>query len=203
MTSAQDAYLGWTELEHADGCGRPSWAVDTRTEFNLYRPRHGGPEHRCPAEECEHGDRYSETTVRIVCPSCGTARLLAAEAEQLTRSSAQELATGQRPRQEAGLYLWPSSPLLHSLDPGPYEFLVSRTRVERLREEDVIGWIGRRQGPRGGSRFDAVVGPSPCGPYGSDRLRWTTVETDLPSLTAAAQWIAARTRTPPSDGGAR
>ncbi|MCZ4123370.1 hypothetical protein [Streptomyces sp. H39-S7] len=200
MTSAQDAYLGWTELEHADGCGKPSWVVDSRTEYHLYRPHHGGPGHRCPAEECEHGGRHSETTIRVVCRSCGTARLLVSEAEQLTRSTARDLVSGQPPREVAGLYLWPSSPVFYNRGPGPYEFLVSRTRVERLREEDVIGWIGRRHGPRGGDLYDAVAGPHPCGPYGSERLRWTRVETDLRSVAAAAEWIAART--PAADGDA-
>lgn len=199
MTSAQDAYLGWTELQHADDCSKPSWAVDSRTEYNLFRPRHDGAEHRCPNEECdEHRPQYSETTVRIVCRSCGVARLLKSEDESLTPSSAGELGYGQQPRKVAGLYLWPSAPILFSLDDSPYEFLVSRKRVERLREEDVAGWIGRRRGPRGGNLYSAAAGPGDRGPYGSGRLRWTTVLTDLRSIAAAAKWIAAQT---PAPGG--
>lgn len=191
--SVQTAYLGWEALEHRQGCSRPVWTVDVRTE-DQFRPRHGGPEHACPNEECDHrGGRFEATTVRIVCSSCGAAHLFGGS-EHVRRTSTQALGYGQPPRRAAGLWLWPDAPLI-GWGPNadePWGFLVTRERVDRVTAADVVGEIQQGRGKRGGVVWSAAAVPAPDGRYGVGPVRWSRATEDLRSVAAAAKWIAAQ-----------
>lgn len=192
MSTAQIAYLGWELLEHAEGCRRPVWTVDVRTESE-YRPRRDGAGHDCPNENCAHGDRFEATTVRIVCSSCGTAHLLTADSERVRRRSTAALGYGQQPRRVAGLWLWPDEPLLswgRGKDEEPWGYLATRQRVDRVTAADVVGEILQGRGKRGGVVWSAAAVPSQTGRHGVGPVRWATATTDLRSVAAAAKWIA-------------
>lgn len=199
MSSVQTTYLDWEALAHGPGCRYPQWSVDLSTEYNAFRGRRERPEHSCPNEGCGHADRMDRTTVRIVCVSCGVAFLLSGESADQQRSSTEEVGFGQAPRRVAGLYLWPGEPLLHGwgtgVDTGPWGWLVTRNRVARVRAADVVGEIACSRGPRGGSQFAALAGPSPKGTYGHPHVRYTDAVDGLKSVAAAAKWIAAHPAT--------
>lgn len=192
--SAQATYLGWDLLEHRQGCTRPVWTVDLRTE-TTYRPRHGGAEHSCPAVECGHSDRAEVTTVRIVCSSCGAAHLFKGDPEHTRQKSTAALGYGQPPRRVAGLWLWPDAPLLHGwgngADEEPWGYLVTAKRVDRVDETNVVGQIGQSRGARGAVRWSASAVPSKTGRYGVGPVRWSEATDGLRSVAAAAKWIAA------------
>lgn len=197
--AVRETYFGWTELAHAEDCKRPVWTVDTRTEHDTWRPRTRGSEvdHRCQDEECGHGQRYDRTTVRIVCRSCGRAHLVRS-GQQPRRTSTGFLGYGQAPRKVAGLLLWPGEPLTTfgmSVRDGqhvPYELLVTGPGVTRPRREDLVGEIAQSITRRGATRYCAVRGLAPDGPFGYGDFRWTAAAEGLQSIAAAAKWIAAR-----------
>ncbi|MEW2570461.1 hypothetical protein [Streptomyces sp. NPDC047070] len=195
MTTVQGTYLGWDELVHFRDCKRPQWTIDTRTEDGVFRPRHGGDKHDCPNEDCYHGDRYSRTTLRVVCTSCTRAYVLQSE-EGLQEGSAKTVTDGygQQPRKVAGLLLWPGEPYLNwgrlSTD-EPWDFLVTRPGVTRVGEADVVGVITQVMGKRGAKRWSTVAVRSEAGPYGLSPLRFACGQERMLSVAAAAKWIAA------------
>lgn len=202
---ARDTYLGWSELAHAVACKRPVWAVDTRTEHDVWRERTRGSDvdHQCPDEECGY-DRHS---VRIVCRSCGCAYLVHSE-QRPTPTDTNFLGFGQQPRKVGGLLLWPGEPMTTfgmSARDGrhvPYGLLVTRPGVTRPVREDLVGEIVQSLTPRGALRYSAVAGLDPNGSFGYGEFRWEAAAERLPSIPAAAKWIAAQTRTETSGAGA-
>ncbi|WP_432159255.1 hypothetical protein [Streptomyces sp. bgisy153] len=201
MNTTLETYLGWEQPDHFKGCRRPQWTVDVRTDEDVPRDRAGGPAHECPQryDTCGHGDRYTRTTVRVVCHSCGAAFVFRGEVE--TEAGGAKSATdgyGMPPRRLAGLLLWPGEPFLswgRLSTNEPHDFVVTRPGVTRVTEPDVVGTIGQGRGARGGIVWTATALPSPAGPYGYGRLRWTCVsgeDSPLRSVAAAARWIAAR-----------
>ncbi|MDX3033014.1 hypothetical protein [Streptomyces scabiei] len=196
MTTAQQTYLGWDQLQHFDGCARPAWTVDFRTEHDAFRSRHGGCKHECPNEECWHGDRYERTTVRIVCLSCQAACTVDSETG-LRRGSSKTVTNGfgQPPRRMAGLLLWPGEPFWNFgrlSTEEPWDFIVTRPGVTRVAEADVVGSIGQGRGKRGGVCWSAAAVRSDDGPYGLRPLRFAYAENSLRTVAAAAKWAAAR-----------
>lgn len=195
----RETYLGWDQLEHFPACRKPVWTIDVRTQADRFRAQHGAGDHRCANEECDHGTRFDQTTVRIVCTSCGRAFVLTSE-ECLDGTTTRYLGYGLQPRRLAGLWLWPGEPLLSfgrlSTD-EPWDYLVTRTRVDRVEAEDVIGEISQSRGARGAVLYCAVAVPSEAGPYGTS-VRWEKAEQGLRSVAAAAKWIAAQA---PTSGG--
>ncbi|MCX4787663.1 hypothetical protein OG369_16160 [Streptomyces sp. NBC_01221] len=191
----QDTYLGWRELGHGPDCPRPSWTVDVRDDEH-YRSTYGGAvaRHSCPNEDCDHDGSYPRTTVRVVCRTCHAAHVISGESGSSRRTTTRSTGFGEAPRRVAGLYLWPGQPWF---DDDPHEFLVTRSKPERVRPADVVGKIHEGRGPRGGKQFSAVALPRPNGTYGIGTLRWARVKEGLPSCSAAAKWIAAPTE---SDG---
>lgn len=195
MSTVQDTYLGWELPVHFDGCKRPQWTVDVRREHDVFRARHGGPEHSCPNEDCYHGDRFTRTTVRIVCTSCTKALVVEGE-EGLSTGSAKTVTHGygQPPRKVAGLLLWPGEPLLgwgRLSTEDPWDFLVTRPGVTRVTEADVVGCINQVRGKRGAVRWSAVAVRSEAGPYGLSPLRFAHADERMASVPAAAKWAAA------------
>lgn len=199
MTSVRDTYFGWAELPHAEVCKRPVWDVNSKVEHDVApeRDRYSTAPHDCPDEECDHGARYTRTTVRIVCRSCGEAHLLASD-RQTVRTSTGYLGYGQQPRRVAGLLLWPGEPLSTfgmSVRDGrqyvPYELLVTGQGVTRPRREDLVGEIAQTMGRRGAVRYGAVRGLDPNGEYGWGDFRWSAAAEGLHTIAAAAKWIAA------------
>lgn len=200
-TPVRDTYLGWDELRHFAACRKPTWTIDTRTTADRFRAQHGAGDHSCPNEECGHSNRFEQTTVRIVCQSCGRAYVLKAE-EGLDTTSTKYLGYGLQPRRLAGLWLWPGKPFLsfgRLATDEPWDFLVTRTQVKRVRSADVIGEISQSRGKRGAVLYCAVAVPSEAGPYGIG-ARWAKAEQGLRTVAAAAKWVAAQTPTP--GGGA-
>ncbi|MEV8245005.1 hypothetical protein AB0R01_14685 [Streptomyces rochei] len=200
MSKALDTYLGWEQPQHFGTCSRPSWQVDFRTEDGELRRRYGGDSHTCPNDSCDHGDTYPRITVRIVCPSCQAALVVAGE-DGLTRQGLAAATTdgyGVPPRRIAGLLLWPGRPWLDfgrlSTD-EPHDFVVTRPGVQRVTEVDVVGQITQGRGKRGAVVWAATAVPSADGPYGYDRIRWAraTGDTKPPRTVAgAAKWVAAQ-----------
>lgn len=196
MTTATDTYVGWDELQHFDGCARPAWTVDIRTQADVFRRPVSGDKHECAVKECVHGDRYTRTTVRIVCLSCQAACTVESE-DGVSRGSSKTVTDGygQPPRRIAGLLLWPGEPFLSwgrlSTD-EPWDFVVTRAGVTRVTEADVVGSIGQGRGKRGGVCWSAVAVRSDSGPYGIRPLRFAHAEQSLRTVAAAAKWTAAR-----------
>jgi hypothetical protein len=194
----RESYFGWDELAHGEGCKRPAWDVDTKVEYGTWRPRTRGSDvdHGCRDEECGHDQRYTRTTVRIICRSCGNAFTVAGD-ERLVPTSTARLGVGQQPRKLSGLLLWPGEPFFDSGwgTPGeshPYELLVTGPGVARPQREDLVGEISQSYGKRGALRYCAVRGLDPNGTYGHGDFRWSDAIEGLRSIPAAAKWIAAQ-----------
>lgn len=195
MSALTDSYLAWDELDHKPGCPG-QWTVDVRTEYDTYRSATGGSSHACPNEECGHSTRYDKTTVRIVCTTCGIAHTMSGPAGAQRRTSTKALGYGQPPKKAGGLWLYPGAPLLHgwghSEDDEPEGYLVTRTPVDRVTVDNVIGSIHQDRGPRRGVQWSATAVPGPQGEYGYGLIRWARASGELRSVTAAAKWIAAQ-----------
>ncbi|MFI0528514.1 hypothetical protein ACH3XX_00520 [Streptomyces scabiei] len=204
MTTAQSTYLGWDLLTHFKNCAKPVWTVDAKGEDGVFRARHGGKKHECPNEECWHDDRYTKTTVRIVCFSCSRAYTL--DSEEALRAGSSSTVTkgyGEAPRRVAGLLLWPGEPFWNygRMSTGePWDFIVTRPGITRVAEADVVGSIGQGRGKRGGVCWSAAAVRSDDGPYGLRPLRFAYAENSLRTVAAAAKWAAARLAEAPAGG---
>lgn len=198
MTTVTSTYLGWEQPQHFDGCRRPEWSVDIRTDYDVFRARHGGPGHGCPNEECDHrGDRYTRTSVRMVCFSCTAAVLVSGEADRSSSGSAKTVTWGygQQPRKLSGLLLWPGEPFLtygRLSSDEPWDYLITRPGVKRVTEADVVGVVSQAIGKRGATRWSVVAVRSEDGPYGLSPLRFAHAEEYMRSVAAVAKWAAAR-----------
>ncbi|WP_432589969.1 hypothetical protein ABVG11_34405 [Streptomyces sp. HD1123-B1] len=202
MSTVQSTYLDWTALTHRPDCCRPAWEVDVRTDRTGRDLRSYGEEssraHSCPDEDCDHRNTFDQTTVRVVCRSCGLAHLIRGEHTEDTGSSSMSttcLGFGMAPRRVAGLYLWPGEPWLaygRAVSDEPHDFVVTRTRVDRVAAQDVAGEITQGRGKRGGVVWSAATLPNPDGRYGLQHVRFDQVTEGLRSVAAAAKWIAAQ-----------
>jgi hypothetical protein len=211
VTTVQSTYLGWEQPAHFEGCKRPQWLVDFRTDEDEFRYRYDGGDsgsHSCPNEECGHGDRYTRTTIRMVCPSCEAAVVFRGEGSHHWGSVANIAhGYGLPPRRVAGLLLWPGEPFLNFgrlNSDEPYDFLVTRPGVQRVTRADVVGVIMQTRGRRGGTTWAAGTDPRDS-KYLRSRIDWARRSEDdatLRSVTAAAKWIAAQLP-PTGTGGAR
>ncbi|MFD9453478.1 hypothetical protein ACFWBC_10355 [Streptomyces sp. NPDC059985] len=196
-SSALSAYLGWTRPSHRPDCARPAWEVDLRTEHGQHRDRRGGgPAHSCPNEDCDHGDRYEEVTVRLLCRSCQVVRLITGEEQSDRSTTTASTGYGQPPKRVSGLWLYPGPPLLEYLDSTPHAYLCTLERVDELDEKNIVGIVGEGRGPRGATVWSASalleVRSLPSvrtEPY----LTWTATSGDITfkSVTAAAKWVKA------------
>ncbi|GAA2364851.1 hypothetical protein [Streptomyces carpaticus] len=198
MTLAADAYLPWEPLGHAPGCALPQWDADVLSEPDELRMLRGGPAHSCPnADECGHGARMDVVTVRLVCRSCDRAHLIKGEEHSRRSTSTRVIGYGETPRRMSGLVLWPGPPLVEGPDAAPLDYLVTRTRVDRVTEADVAGLIGQHRGPRGGTCWWATAVPDPHGEFGAGGpIRMRHRAEGLRSLAAAARWCAAKLADP-------
>jgi hypothetical protein len=195
VTTARNTYLGWDLLQHFDGCKRPEWTVDVRTDYDAFRSRGSGAQHACPAEDCGHDDRYERTAVRIVCFSCTRAHVISGE--QGLRAGSAETVTdgyGEQPRRMAGLLMWPGEPFpsFGQTPEEPWDFVVTRTGVTRVTEDDVVGLVSQTRGQRGAVRWAAVAVRDENGEYGWRPLKFAACEDGLRTPAAAAKWVAAR-----------
>lgn len=206
MTTATDTYLGWDLLSHFEGCKRPAWTVDVRVKDDVFRAREGGEKHKCANEDCYHGDRFTRTTLRLVCLSCTRAYMLDSEDE--LRSGQPKTLTkgyGQPPRRMAGLLLWPGEPFLswgRMSTNDPWDFVVTRTGVTRVTEADVVGVITQVRGKQGAVRWSVVAVRDPEGTYGLSPLKFAHAAERLQTVAAVAKWIAARLGEAEAGGGA-
>ncbi|MFC8658058.1 hypothetical protein ACFUCT_23100 [Streptomyces parvus] len=195
MSLLSDSYLPWEELAHKPDCNG-QWTVDVRTEYDTYRSVSGGTAHACPNGECGHSSRYDKTTVRIVCTTCGIVHTMSGDADDKRRTSTKAIGYGQPPKKAGGLWLYPGAPLLfgwgHGEDEEPEGYLVTRTHVDRVTVDNLIGTIHKARGPRRGVHWSAVAVPDPKGEYGYGLTRWARARGELRSFTAAAKWIAAQ-----------
>ncbi|MER8030698.1 hypothetical protein ABTZ78_17265 [Streptomyces bauhiniae] len=211
MISALDSYLGWEQPQHLPGCKRPAWDIGLRREESQYRHRSGFGEpplkHACPDECCDHGNSFTETIVRIVCKSCGVARVITGEDTDNTRdrdTSTSVLGYGLPPRTAAGLLLWPGQTWLphelHDRDGEQHDYVVTGPKARHVTEDAVVGQITQSRGKHGGVVWSALAVPDPEGQYGfAQRIRWREANdgrgrggSPLRSVTAAARWISNR-----------
>ncbi|MEU0002568.1 hypothetical protein ABZ069_37305 [Streptomyces microflavus] len=191
----QATYLAWDPLEHRPDCATPSWTVDIRTEHNAYRSVANGERHACRRPECGHTDRYDETSVRIVCISCGIVHIMSGESGGLRTRSTKAIGYGRPPVRAGGVWLYPGEPLLHGWGgeaAEPDGYLVTRTRVDRVTADNVIGAVHKERGPRRGVKWTGLAIPDANGRFGFNPVRWARAQDDLRSLTAAAKWVAAQ-----------
>lgn len=219
MTSALDSYLGWEKPEHRRECKRPEWDVTFRTEEKAYRHVGYGEaplKHQCTDEYCEHGNSFDQTVIRIVCKSCGAARVISGEKTEDTGetiTSTTYLGYGLAPRKVAGLLLWPGTPWLdigRIREAEPHDFVVTRLKVKEVTETTVVGQITQGRGDRGGVVWSTLAVPNPNGSYGYvQRVRFEHANDGrgrggppLRSVTAAARWIGARLAEQPEERGA-
>ncbi|MGW2501836.1 hypothetical protein ACWCXL_12090 [Streptomyces sp. NPDC001588] len=210
MKSSLDTYLGWETPRHHRGCQRPVWDVGIRTEDDIMRS--GGRmgeivKHDCRDECCSHGSVFEQTVVRIVCHSCGAAQVISGEKTEYTgvsTTSTQLLGYGLKPRQAAGLLLWPAEPWLslgRANDAEPHDFVVTHPKVKAVTKDVIVGQITQGRGQHGGVVWTALAVPDPEGTYGYGQLiRWAHANDGrgrggnaLRTVTAAARWIGART----------
>lgn len=188
----KDLYFGWTELTHAQGCKRPAWEAQTRTEERHW-PRYSGPEHACPnGEECGHGSTYSLTEVRLVCRSCGVVRVMAGEEHSFGSTTTAHYGYGAAPVKRGGLLLWPGQPLLYAMGEPPWEYLVTRPGVTSVTEDDVVAVLGQGRGKRRGVTWWASAVRDDAGEYGIRPFRYARSTTGLRSVGSAAKWVAAQ-----------
>ncbi|MFJ9895276.1 hypothetical protein ACIQPR_18365 [Streptomyces sp. NPDC091280] len=210
MTSALDSYLGWEKPEHLRDCKRPAWDVSFRTEEKAYRHVGYGeerPKHECADKEyCGHGNSFDKSVVRIVCRSCGVARVITGEQTEDTGESVTStkwLGYGLAPRQAAGLLLWPGTPWLdlgRFREAEPHDFVVTRLKVKEITEATVVGQISQSRGDRGGVVWTALAVPGPDGQFGYvQRIRFEHANDGrgrggrpLRTVNAAARWIGER-----------
>ncbi|MFJ4342615.1 hypothetical protein [Streptomyces sp. NPDC088915] len=186
MSNAEDLYLGWTELRHAEGCRKPAWAAETRDEWDFFR----GGKHQCPDEDCGHSSRYTKTTLRLVCRSCGTVRLLSGELDSQGGSTVERYGYGQQPRKVGGLYLYPGG--TDEWIGSPWDYLVTTEKVDRVTKDNLVGSMGQGRTPRGRTIWSAGVQPKfEIGLFGTPMVTYTVVSGDakFSSPTAAARWI--------------
>lgn len=212
MTTVQSTYLGWEQPEHLAACKRPQWSVDFRTDPEEFRYRYDGGNshpHSCPNEDCEHGDRYPRTTVRIVCTSCQAALVIRGEDCGTSRGMTANTTHGYGlpPRKVAGLLLWPGEPFLdlgRFRSDEPYDFLVTRPGVQQVTRADVVGVIMQTRGKRNAVTWSAATDPRDS-KYLRGRIDWSRRSGDegtLRTVMAAARWIAARLAEHEIAGGA-
>ncbi|MEU5111676.1 hypothetical protein AB0G64_09270 [Streptomyces longwoodensis] len=205
-----DTYLGWEEPGHMDGCRRPAWDVSLRREDQVYRQTWPGGEpplqHACPEEDCAHSNRFDRVSVRLVCRSCGAARIVTGEETEetgQTLTSTKHLGYGLAPRQAAGLRLWPAEPWLsagRAVSSEPHDFVVTRLTVKKPTADTVLGQIMQGRGKQGGLIWTALAVLSPDGPFGYGDYRWAYCNDGhdvrggrvLRTVAGAASWISAR-----------
>lgn len=219
MISILDTYLGWETPEHHKGCRKPVWDIGIRTEVDEYRrsPGFGEPvhKHQCgDGEYCGHGNSFDRTVVRLVCWSCGSARVITGEKTAETSdstTSTKDLGYGLPARQVASLLLWPAQPAYgRVLVDEPYDFVVTRTRVKQVTQDTVVGYITQGRGERGGRLWTALAVPDPEGQYGFLQPVRFAQSNDgrgrggapLRSIGAAARWVAACLAEQQTTGGA-
>lgn len=198
-----ESYLGWELLAHRTDCQRQQWAVDLKTDtFGLRRLHEGGEKHGCPNEDCGHANRFEETTVRIVCSSCGIAHTIKGELTGRGLGPVEHIGYGLPPRKVVGLFLYPGEPFLsygRLASSEPFDFVVTREQVDRVNEEHVFGLISQARGKRGAVQWSALAVPDPDGQYGYGRpVRFARGQEAFKTVTAAAKWIAAQLKPQPN-----
>jgi len=209
VKSPLDTYLGWEQPTHHKGCKRPAWDIAIRTEDDVARAGgHMGQlvKHDCCDEFCSHRSTFTQTVVRLVCHSCGTAHVVSGEKTEdtgISYTSTTMLGYGLPPRRAAGLLLWPAEPLFsmgRALDAEPHDFVVTRPQAETVTADTVVGQITQSRGKHNGVVWTALAVPDPEGAYGFGQLiRWAHANdgrgrggSPLRTVTAAARWIGDR-----------
>jgi len=217
VTSALDSYLGWEKPGHRRGCAKPAWDVSLRTEEKKYRHVdyvEAPLKHECPDEYCRHGNSFDRAVVRIVCYSCGAARVITGEKTEDTGesiTSATHLGYGLPPRKVAGLLLWPGIPWLdvgRLREAEPHDFVVTRLKTKEVTKDTLVGQISQSRGDRGGVVWTALAVPSPTGQFGYVSAVSFEHANDgrgrggspLRSVAAAARWIGTRLAEQPEAG---
>lgn len=204
-----DTYFRWNPLTHTIDCAAPAWDIDVRRDEGAHPlPHREDLQHACTNGNCGHASTFTRVTVRVICRSCGTAHLISGEDLGQVCTTTEAIGYGQPPRQLAGLYLWPSAPVLYGEGPGrsgyddqPRSYLATTRLVERLTPEDCVGAIGRHPTARSKELWWARAVPIPLpGRLAAAEpcLNFARRASELPSLDVAAAWIAAaQTQTAP------
>lgn len=202
----ETTYFGWAQPTHAQGCTDPNdsgWNVTERYDTGAHPPTHSTTAtHACTLgpEHCSHNGEFPRLTLRLVCRAgCGAAHIFTGQYPTHEPTATGALGYGQPPRQVAGLYLWPGAIPLYNeptaTDPQPTTYLVTRDLVPQLTPAACIGRIGRYFDSVGTYWWRADVGQVPLpgrltAAEVGHSLSFARRETDLPSVEAAAAWIA-------------
>ncbi|MCX5285981.1 hypothetical protein [Streptomyces sp. NBC_00198] len=192
--TVQDSYLGWHDLVHAPLCKRPAWEAQTQVDEWATRDGAGATSHACGNEDCDHGNRFELTTIRLVCRSCGMVRILAGEVRSESHTTVERLGYGSAPRKVGSLLLWPGQPWFRvgrMHHDHPHDFLVTQSGVTHVEQADVVGCIYLWKGKLGATTWSAAAVQDPNGTFAPGKLRWKRVTEGLRTATAGAKFIAA------------
>ncbi|WP_404871046.1 hypothetical protein ACI1MP_38160 (plasmid) [Kitasatospora griseola] len=198
--AALTAHLGFTAPQHEAGCTATGWDVDYRIQPDVLRGD-GDEGHSCPSYDCHHGDRVEQLEVRILCRTCGAARLLQAE-QPLVRGhrTTSKVGYGTPPRKVGSLWVYTGPPpqfgLLSDTPGDPLWYLVARRQADRLTPDDVVGAIWPADGKRLAPGFTASTDLVPFGePDWNDTQSWAfkhqarSDDLHFRTIAAAVKWI--------------
>jgi hypothetical protein len=135
----------------------------------------------------------SEITVRLACHECGAVVLLAwkedGEAEKATvqqeHTHADYIGYGSKPARVAGLWLHPGPSMWRGEENGPTAYYLTKTKERPRTHADVVGVVGWKMGPRGGTKWVAGTG---CTDRGSIER---AADGEFASRPAAVKWVVA------------
>ncbi|MET9399289.1 hypothetical protein [Kitasatospora sp. NPDC002965] len=202
MSDALETHLRYDALDHKADCKRPAFEIEYRQTTG--RRNYPASGHKCTAGQtdedgydCDHGNSFSKTVLRVICRSCEQAYRIDGESVSLTSIDLDRLDVDLHPRRTAGLYLY-NGPCKNLYNGNPEWVLAAHAENAGhfpVAEQHVAGAIFCGFTKRGAVEWSAVAGlvVDPKQPYNDFfRHSWVRRSADqkFRSLTAAAKWIA-------------
>ncbi|MGA5819849.1 hypothetical protein ACPC54_18555 [Kitasatospora sp. NPDC094028] len=184
MTITGD-YFGYLQPLHADGCRATGWEVRYR-EADTARP---DGEHGCRNPTCEdHGPRYTEMRVQILCRSCDRILEVTGEEHTFQHTPLAAVGYGTPPLKAGPVWLYAGRQIL-SGEPQVLGYLVAGRRTDHLVQADVLGRVRCYTTPHGAWRWKAEA--QPRWHHDGIMVVFDTSQDGFATPTAAAKWIAA------------
>lgn len=138
-----------------------------------------------------YGSQESEDTIRLACHECGAVVLLAWKSTveespvKQEHTHADHIGYGSKPARVAGLWLHPGPSLWRGEQNGPTAYYLTKTKERPRTHADVVGVVGWKMGPRGGTKWVAGTG---CTERGNVKR---AADREFDSRPAAVKWVAA------------